>query len=137
MNLYITFYSLISKNYQIINKSLMMSIYHKTCLLEIFYFDTNINYPFWLFFLQVFQPCFAFSFYRFVGLDRLQWLKLDGNSLSTLQPQVVMPLRTLHGVALHGNPWVCTCDLMPFRQWMLSRNMPLSVPPGKVFVKYF
>jgi hypothetical protein len=90
--------------------------------------------------LIVFSSSFStlfFFFYRFVGLDRLQWLKLDGNSLSTLHPQVVMPLRTLHGVALHGNPWVCTCDLMPFRQWMLTRNMPLSVPPGKVFVKYF
>ena len=66
----------------------------------------------------------------FYGLHNLKWLNLDGNQLNYLHPSVMAPLgKSLHGMELRGNPWNCTCDLMPFRQWMFDRNIPTNANP--------
>ncbi len=107
MDLYITFYSLILKNYQIINKSLMMSINQKTCLLEIFCLDTNLNYPFWLFFLQVFQPCFSFF------TDLSVWIDYNGwSSTETLSPPCTLRW-SCHCAPCMGSPFTETPGCAP------------------------
>ena len=66
---------------------------------------------------SLFLPQRAFS-----GLLNLKWLHLDGNEFSSLDPTVLSPLgKTLHGLELHGNPWNCTCMILPLRQWMSDR----------------
>ena len=64
----------------------------------------------------------------FDGLKTLEWLKLDGNSLTNIGGSSVLP-RSLHGVTLHDNPWRCDCQLSQLRAWLVQFNIPLSMEP--------
>ncbi len=48
--------------------------------------------------------------------------------LSQLSPAPLRPLRALHGVDLHGNPFNCSCGLRELRLWMLGANVPSVTP---------
>ncbi|GLH00140.1 Peroxidasin, partial [Gryllus bimaculatus] len=64
------------------------------------------------------------------GLDRsLEWLHLDNNRLVNVRASSVTPLTNLHGLELWGNPWNCSCALLPLRRWMLRQNIPFGISP--------
>ncbi|XP_071044226.1 leucine-rich repeat-containing protein 24-like [Parasteatoda tepidariorum] len=65
----------------------------------------------------------------FDGLKSLEYLKLDGNKLRTLPPEMVKPFSTLYALELHQNPWQCDCHIRSVRKWMLRHNIPISSPP--------
>ncbi|KAJ9585010.1 hypothetical protein L9F63_020644, partial [Diploptera punctata] len=66
----------------------------------------------------------------FQGLETtLEWLKLDKNKLIDVKSLTLTSLKNLHGLELSENPWNCTCELRPLREWMLSENIPYNVPP--------
>lgn len=66
----------------------------------------------------------------FAGLETtLEWLKLDGNNLIEIQAAAVTPLENLHGLELAANPWNCSCNLRPLREWMIRENIPYNIPP--------
>ncbi|XP_013793254.2 leucine-rich repeat, immunoglobulin-like domain and transmembrane domain-containing protein 2 [Limulus polyphemus] len=65
----------------------------------------------------------------FSGLKHLEYLRLDGNRLSYLSGKVVQPLLTLYALDLHNNPWICDCRNSGVRRWMISMNVPFSIPP--------
>ncbi|XP_076335538.1 leucine-rich repeat, immunoglobulin-like domain and transmembrane domain-containing protein 2 [Tachypleus tridentatus] len=65
----------------------------------------------------------------FSGLKHLEYLRLDGNRLSYLSGTVLQPFQTLYALDLHNNPWVCDCRNSGVRRWMVSMNVPFSVPP--------
>lgn len=59
----------------------------------------------------------------------LEYLKLDKNKLNTVHPKSITVLQSLHGIELASNPWNCSCQLRPVREWMLRQNVPFGVPP--------
>lgn len=59
----------------------------------------------------------------------LEWLKLDKNKLAELDALSFVALQSLHELELAGNPWNCSCDLRPLREWMLLQNVPFGIPP--------
>ncbi|CAH2000349.1 unnamed protein product, partial [Acanthoscelides obtectus] len=66
----------------------------------------------------------------FAGLDRtLEWLKLDKNKLVEAEATSFVNFQSLHGLELAGNPWNCTCSILPLRMWMVRQNVPFGVPP--------
>lgn len=66
----------------------------------------------------------------FRGLEEsLRWLKLDHNGLSEVNASTFTILQGLHELELAGNPWDCSCNLRPLREWMLHQNVPFVVPP--------
>ncbi|KAK9507920.1 hypothetical protein O3M35_007680 [Rhynocoris fuscipes] len=66
----------------------------------------------------------------FAGLEQsLVWLKLDKNRLIDMKSSTMTSLLNLNGLELAGNPWNCSCGLRTLRQWMLSHNIPSTVPP--------
>ena len=66
----------------------------------------------------------------FSGLETtLEWLKLDKNKLIDVKSSTLTSLKNLHGLELSDNPWNCTCELRPLREWMLGENIPYDVPP--------
>lgn len=66
----------------------------------------------------------------FSGLETsLEWLKLDGNKLIEVKANALISLQNLHGLELAGNPWNCSCNLRPLREWMLRENIPYGIPP--------
>ncbi len=65
----------------------------------------------------------------FRGLEKLEFLKLDNNRLTTLSISVISDLPPLYSFDLHRNPWNCDCDLRASREWMLRNNVPQSIPP--------
>lgn len=64
----------------------------------------------------------------FQGLDRLEWLKIDNNSLTTVPDNMMLP-KSLHGVDIHNNPWRCDCKLQELRDWLVQYNVPSSIEP--------
>jgi len=34
---------------------------------------------------------------------------------------------------LHNNPWNCSCDLQPLKEWMQKNNVPYGIPPSCSF----
>lgn len=64
----------------------------------------------------------------FQGLDKLEWLKLDNNQLTTVPETMLLP-KVLHGVDLHNNPWQCDCRLQHLRSWLVKYNVPSSIEP--------
>ena len=66
----------------------------------------------------------------FSGLENtLEWLKLDKNKLVNVKSSTLTALQNLHGLELAENPWNCSCELRPLREWMLRQNIPYDVPP--------
>ena len=66
----------------------------------------------------------------FSGLENtLEWLKLDKNKLVNVKSSTLTALQNLHGLELAENPWNCSCELRPLREWMLRQNIPYGVPP--------
>lgn len=66
----------------------------------------------------------------FHGLEKsLEWLKLDKNRLNDVEYMALTILHSLHGLDLAGNPWNCSCNLRPLREWMLRNNIPFGIPP--------
>jgi netrin-G1 ligand len=66
----------------------------------------------------------------FSGLENnLVWLKLDKNKLVNVKSSTLTALQNLHGLELAENPWNCSCELRPLREWMLRQNIPYDVPP--------
>ena len=58
----------------------------------------------------------AIEGHAFQGLDSLEWLAIDTNFISELDPMVVQPLRNINGMDIHQNPWNCTCRIKPIRE---------------------
>ena len=76
----------------------------------------------------------------FMKLRRLEHLRLDHNRLQVFQTVLVKSLYNLHGIELHGNPWVCDCRLRAMHYWLRNVSHPTSPscakPPrleGKLF----
>lgn len=65
----------------------------------------------------------------FRGLTSLAFLRLDGNRLRALPPDMADALPPLHALDLNDNPWKCDCALRGVRRWMEEHNVPLSAPP--------
>lgn len=63
----------------------------------------------------------------FVNLPVLSQIYFDGNKLSVLQPNIFEHLTKLTSLSLRLNPWNCTCEFKPFRDFTLERN--LYTPP--------
>lgn len=64
----------------------------------------------------------------FNGLQKLDWLKLDGNKLENIRSPESIP-RVIGGISLHRNPWRCDCYLRNFHNWLLNTNKPITVNP--------
>ena len=54
---------------------------------------------------------------------RLRILRLAHNRMSAPNPRTFTSLDALSSVDLSHNPFVCDCELLPFRQWMLNTNV--------------
>ena len=64
----------------------------------------------------------------FAGLESLEWLKLEDNSLSRLGGELVFP-RGLKGLEIHNNPWECDCSLQEFTRWLQLTSVPRVAEP--------
>ncbi|XP_051976028.1 leucine-rich repeat and transmembrane domain-containing protein 2 isoform X3 [Xyrauchen texanus] len=56
--------------------------------------------------------------YLLDGLQNLVWLSLVGNKLRTLQRTSLEPATDLQHILLEGNPWNCSCKLIPLKHWL-------------------
>uniref|UniRef100_A0A182NF09 Ig-like domain-containing protein n=1 Tax=Anopheles dirus TaxID=7168 RepID=A0A182NF09_9DIPT len=59
----------------------------------------------------------------FIGMDNLEWLRLDGNRITTIRGAHVLP-ESLHGINLQSNRWHCDCHLTDVHTWLNSFNVP-------------
>ena len=59
-------------------------------------------------------------------LPRLSLLNLSNNKLATVSHTTFPAAKKLHHLDLSGNPFDCTCDLMPLRRWLFSKNVTIS-----------
>lgn len=66
----------------------------------------------------------------FRGMDNLEWLRLDGNRISTFRGHNALPT-SLHGINLHGNWWNCDCNMVDFRMWLTTFNIPQQIDDPK------
>ncbi|XP_050442783.1 leucine-rich repeat-containing protein 24-like [Adelges cooleyi] len=66
----------------------------------------------------------------FVGIERLETLKLDNNRLTELMAGTIESLNKVHGVELHENPWHCDCNMRPVKVWLTKNNIPTIVDPS-------
>lgn len=64
----------------------------------------------------------------FQGLHSLEWLHLDGNKLTTLRGNRILP-QSLRGVELQNNPWECDCHIVELHVWLLDFNLPHPMAP--------
>lgn len=65
----------------------------------------------------------------FLGIDRLETLKLARNRLTGLLAPTVHTLNKVHGVELHDNPWHCDCEMRPVKVWLTANNIPTAIDP--------
>lgn len=63
----------------------------------------------------------------FTLLPVLTQIYLDGNQLTILKRECFQHLEKLTGLSLKQNPWNCTCELKPFRDFAFEQN--LYTPP--------
>lgn len=63
----------------------------------------------------------------FTNLPVLTQIYLDGNQLTVLRRECFHHLEKLTGLSLKQNPWNCTCELRPFRDFAFEQN--LYTPP--------
>ncbi|XP_050094550.1 uncharacterized protein LOC126577155 [Anopheles aquasalis] len=59
----------------------------------------------------------------FIGMDNLEWLRLDGNRITTIRGAHVLPA-SLHGINLQSNRWHCDCQLTDIHTWLNRFNVP-------------
>lgn len=64
----------------------------------------------------------------FQGLHSIEWLHLDGNKLTTIKGNKVLP-ESLRGIELQGNLWKCDCNILDLYFWLVNMNVPYSVEP--------
>ncbi|KAE8278239.1 SLIT and NTRK-like protein 1 Precursor [Larimichthys crocea] len=50
----------------------------------------------------------------FVGLVNLEYLSLEYNDIQLIAAD---QLNSIIQIDLHGNPWDCSCNIVPFKQW--------------------
>lgn len=60
-----------------------------------------------------------------VILPRLQYLSLSENSLSVPNMKIFLTMSKLRVIDLSFNSFQCTCELMPFRNWLLHVNITI------------
>lgn len=63
----------------------------------------------------------------FTNLPVLTQIYLDGNQLTVLRRECFQHLEKLTSLSLKQNPWNCTCELRPFRDFAFEQN--LYTPP--------
>lgn len=59
----------------------------------------------------------------FIGMDNVEWLRLDGNRLGTIKGNHILP-KSLHGINLYNNRWNCDCHLLDLHAWLVNYNIP-------------
>ncbi|EDV43465.2 uncharacterized protein Dana_GF16509 [Drosophila ananassae] len=59
----------------------------------------------------------------FVGVPLLSQIYLDGNELTLMRKETFKNLTKLSTFSLAQNPWNCTCDLQPFRDFVVEMNL--------------
>ncbi|GJQ75024.1 putative leucine rich repeat C-terminal domain protein [Trypoxylus dichotomus] len=64
----------------------------------------------------------------FQGLHSIEWLHLDGNKLTTIKGNKVLP-ESLRGIELQGNLWRCDCNMLDLYVWLMNLNVPYSAEP--------
>lgn len=64
----------------------------------------------------------------FQGLHSIEWLHLDGNKLTTIKGNKLLP-ESLRGIELQGNLWRCDCNILDLYAWLVNLNVPYSVEP--------
>lgn len=62
----------------------------------------------------------------FAGLHALEWLRLNDNLLTVLPQTALPPTANLLGLFLHGNPWLCDCQMTALHEWL--RESQASIP---------
>lgn len=62
----------------------------------------------------------------FTSLPVLTQIYLDGNQLTVLRRECFQHLEKLTSLSLKQNPWNCTCELKPFRDFAFERNLYTS-----------
>lgn len=64
----------------------------------------------------------------FQGLVSLEWLYLNGNKLTALAGLDAIR-KTLKGMELQNNPWICDCHLINLHKWLLDFKVALTIEP--------
>ncbi|XP_012154940.1 uncharacterized protein LOC101454901 [Ceratitis capitata] len=64
----------------------------------------------------------------FIGMDNLEWLRLDGNRIGFIQGQHILP-KSLHGISLQSNRWMCDCRLLDMHSWLNNYVTPQVEEP--------
>ncbi|CAD7079212.1 unnamed protein product [Hermetia illucens] len=64
----------------------------------------------------------------FIGMDNLEWLRLDGNRIAFIQGSHILP-KSLHGINLQSNRWTCDCRLTDVHAWLINYNTPQEEEP--------
>ena len=59
------------------------------------------------------------------SLQRMDELDLKDNALTVVDPVVFTKIPHLHKIDVSMNPLQCTCELMPFRNWLLTSNLSI------------
>ncbi|XP_050297126.1 leucine-rich repeat-containing protein 24-like [Anthonomus grandis grandis] len=72
----------------------------------------------------------------FQGLHSLEWLYLPSNRLRNIEGPHTIP-KSLKGIKLQGNPWVCDCHIQPLHDWLntfsaILVNDPQCVEPPRL-----
>ncbi|KAH9418694.1 Leucine rich repeat C-terminal domain [Dermatophagoides pteronyssinus] len=67
----------------------------------------------------------------FIGLRSLQVLKLQSNHLQTIpsSQSFVQFLSIRISLDLYDNQWRCDCHLKPFRDWIITNQIPMTIKP--------
>ncbi|XP_036328045.1 uncharacterized protein LOC118740561 [Rhagoletis pomonella] len=64
----------------------------------------------------------------FIGMDNLEWLRLDGNRIGFIQGPHILP-KSLHGISLQSNRWMCDCRLLDVYAWLKNYVTPQVEEP--------
>ena len=74
--------------------------------------------------------------------ESVESIMLNNNQLTTLAPDVLVPLLSLKKVPLHSNPWKCDCKLKHFRDWLIAKKVSqnrvwFDIEPIMIFFLYY
>lgn len=63
----------------------------------------------------------------FIGANVLEWIKLDGNRLTTITGKMIFP-ESLQGITLLRNKWQCDCHMMDLHAFLANfTKLPVNV----------